>query len=300
MLSDSRVTFEHNSLVLNEHFNADGSRDLTKLNDTIIIDRRISEPAFRDTRDPYHLAQGGGLGGVHKGLLYATLNGRIRVPHATRVVEMAERERALKAAFDPYLCDRDSPATDGAYALDFWEPTSDTTNFPTGRMNVAWYVRPVDQPKVTESIDDLTTRLFSLGLVAADPRLYRVSSSNLVLSPGTASGDVTNLGNTRAPLRATIAMAGAGASNFTITRAGVSFILNLSGTINGDSIVVVFETCGPFGRGKRITKNGTDTFSLKTSTPSTWLDVPLGLTSFSISNHTNVTSCTLRWHSAWA
>jgi hypothetical protein len=300
MLQDSRVTFAHNALVLNEHFNADGTVDRTKLKDTIVIDRRISEPAFRDTRDPYHLAQGGGLGGVHKGLLYATLNGRILAPHATRRVEMAERERALKAAFDPYLCDKDSPTTDGAYALDFWEPTSDTATFATGRMNVQWYVRPVDQPKVTESIDDLTTRLFSLGLVGADPRLYRVTASSLVLTPGSATGNVVNVGNTRAPLRATIVMSGAGNSAFTITRGGVSFILNLSGTVNTDSIVVVFETCGPFGRGRRVTKNAVDAFSLKTSSPSTWLDAPVGTTSFQMTNHTNVTSCTLAWHSAWA
>lgn len=301
MLQQSRITYAHNSFVLNEHFNADGTVDRTKLRDTIVVDRRISEPAYRDTRDPYHLAQGGGLGSVHKGFLYLALNGRILVPHADRIVDLAERERAFKAAFDPYLCDiDDASGLDGANALDWYEPTSDTANFPTGRMNVQVYVRPVEQPKVTESSDDFTVRLWSLGLVAADPRLYLATGSLRTLTPASASGAVANLGNTQGPVQATITMAGAGASNFTITRDGVSFILNLSGTINGDVIVVTFETSGPFGRGRRITKNGVDAFSLKTSAPSTWLTAQVGSDTWQISNHTNVTSCAIRWHSAWA
>jgi hypothetical protein len=95
-------------------------------------------------------------------------------------------------------------------------------------------------------------------------------------------------------------MAGAGASNFTITRGGVSFVLNLSTVTTGQTVAVIMETCGPWGRGRYITKVGVEAFSLKTSTAATWLDAPVGTTSFVMSNHTNVTSCTLNWYSARA
>jgi hypothetical protein len=85
-------------------------------------------------------------------------------------------------------------------------------------------------------------------------------------------------------------MGGAGASNFTITRSGVSFIVDLSGLVSTDVVVVTMETCGPFGRGRRVTVNGTDAFSRKTSAATTWLNVPVGTTSFTVSNTTNITT----------
>ena len=60
------------------------------------------------------------------------------------------------------------------------------------------------------------------------------------------------------------------------------------------------ETCGPYGRGRLITDDGAEAFSLKTSAASTWLAVPVGTTGFTATNTTNVTSVTLATHSARA
>ena len=296
----SRATFGHGSLVLGEHYNADGTVDKSKVNDTIVIDERLSDPAFRDTRDPYHLTTGGELGSVHKGMAFYRLRGRILVPNASQQARLGDRERQLRAAFDPALCLRDSPTTDGAYTLDWDEITADTANYPSTRIPSRIYVRPAGQPQVTETIRDGTARPFLVGLVAPDPRIYAQSESTLALTPAAASGNVVNLGTVPAPLKATIVMAGAGSATFTITRSSVAFILNLSGLVNLDSVVVTFETSGPFGRGRLITKNGTENFALKASAADTWLDAPVGTTSFAITNHTNVTSCTLSWRRAWA
>lgn len=295
-----RVTWGHGSLVLNEHFNADGTTDESKVDDTIVLDGRRPNLTFRSSQEPYHLAQGGALGRVHKGFAVWDFTGRIRVPDATRVADLSDRERQVRAAFDPTLCLRDSPDTDGAYALDFSEPTADTATYPTGLIPLRIYGRPLGGPEISETLADGGSRPFSFRLLCPDPRQYAQAESSLVLTPASASGTITQKGNVPAPLKATIAMGGAGATNFTITRAGVQFVLNLSGCINGDSVVVVFETSAPYGRGRRITKNALEAFGLKTSTASTWLDVPVGATSVAISNHTNVTSCTLTYHDAWA
>lgn len=296
----SRMAFGHNSFVLNEHFNTDGTLDRTKAQSTLVIDELEGGPAFRDLRDPYHLATGGALGRVHKGLVSFRMSGRVLVPDATQEASLADRKRAFLAAFDPALCYRDSPTTDGAYALDYSEKTLDTATYPTGRISLRYYLRPNDRPRWVEDIKDSGAIRIALGLVGADPRCYEQTEQTLALTAGSPTGNVVNRGTAPAPLKATITMTGAGNAAFTITRSGVSFILNLTTMVNTDVVVVIFETGAPFGVGKVITKNGVAAFSLKTSSPSTWLDAPVGTTSFTISNTGGVGSCVLGWYSARA
>lgn len=294
------ASFAHGSFAFGAHLNADGTPNIVNAQNTVVIDEREIDTAFRDLRDPYHLTRGGALGRIHKGFGLVRLSGRILVPNASQDASRSDKERELLAAFDPELCYLDSPTTDGAYAFDFSEPTTDTATYGTGRIPLRYYARPAARPRLIARVDDSAASRWAMALVCPDPRAFEQTEQTLVLTPAGASGNVVNRGNVRAPLKATIVMAGAGHASFTITRAGVSFILDLSGMVNLDTVVVVFETCGPYGEGRKITKNGTRTFSIKTSAPSTWLDVPVGTTSFSISNTTNVTSVTLAWHSARA
>lgn len=300
----SRISWGHGpggaALLLNEHIKTDGTTDLAKINDTYVVDSRRFEPAFRDGRDPYHLAQGGALGRVHKGMLFFQLRGRILVPDTTTTTQalMADKERILTSAFDPALCVYDSPSTEGAYPLDWTEPTADTANFPTG-IPTRLYCRPTLQPLVEEETRDRSMKRYAIGLLAGDPRKYHQTESTLVLTPASPTNSVVNRGTAPSALKATIVMAGAGNAAFRIARGGVTFEMNLTGTVNLDQIVVIFETCGPYGRGKYITKNGVENAGLKTSAPDTWLNAPVGTTSFTISNTTNVTSCTLAWRHAW-
>lgn len=298
----SRVTWGHNSFALNEHYTAANPpvEDRTKVNDEVTIDRLLVRPDFRDTREALHLGQGGTAGRVHKGILTLSMMGRILVPDATQQASLEDREDALRLAFDPYECLLDSPTTAGVYALDWYRPTNDTTTYPTGWIAVRRYGRPMSQPETVWSKEDRTQRQWAAALACTDPRLYEQSSSSTAIESPFASTDLTNNGTIAAPLRATITMSGAGNSDFTITRSGVSFVLNLSGCAASDSVVVVMETCGPFGRGRRITKNGAEAFNLKTSGPTTWLDVPSGTTAFTFANTANISGIVLEFYHARA
>jgi hypothetical protein len=303
-----QVAYGHNAFAFNAHLNADGSTNLANLKNTAVLDEAIVTPGYRDLRDPYHLAQGGALGRVHKGLLVVRMRGRLRGGDATQAAFVADKERALRAAFDPYLCSIDSPTTEGAYAFDFSSDTTDTATYATGRIPLRYYLRPAAQPETAETLDQGGDLPFRLALVAADPRLYEQTEQTLVLTPGGPAGAVVNRGTTPAPMKATIAVSGAGAANFTITRTGsgpaVAFVLDLTGLIATDGIVVLFETSGPYGVGKTISKTtpggNSDAFSRKTSSPATWLNAPVGSTTFTITNTGGVTSCTLGWYSARA
>ena len=294
-MKNSRATYAHKSLVLNEQYSGDPPVfDRTKAQDHIGIDRLVIRPQYRDTREALHLAQGGTAGRVHKGMLSMQAQGRILVPNVSQGASLEDREKALRLAFDPYECYRDSPTTDGVYALSWLEPTLDTTNYPTGWMDVTRYVRPVAQPETQWSINDQSYRSWSVGLVAPDPRLYDTAfGSTSVSAAGPAS--VVNHGTIPGPLRVTITMSGAGASNFTISRSGVAFILNLSTMVNLDVVVVIMETCGPFGIGRSVKKNGTSAFALKTSSYATWLDAPVGTTSFTHANTSGISAVLYEW-----
>lgn len=302
-MNRSRVKFAHGTLVLNEHYTDANppAVDSSKYQDTITLDRVRVRPQYRTTLDPLHLARGAQAGKVHAGPLFLSVQGRILVPDATHDAKMADRERTLRSALDPGLCYSDSPSTDGVYALDWLDPTTDTVNFATGWAPRRYYVRPIGQPETVEDIKDGPYRGWSCDLVAPDPRCYSQTLTSVTVN-GTPSwtGAVPNIGTAPAPLRVTITMSGPGATDFTITRSGVAFILNLSGLINTDPCVVDMETCGPFGLGRRISKYGVDFFSFKTSGPSTWLDVPVGGGSFVATNTTNVASILYETRAAWA
>lgn len=288
--------YGHGNFSFNEHLNGDGTADETAVDNTVTIDRREWNTGFRNLVDPYHLATGGGLGRSHRGLKVLRIAGRLMTPDSTSEPSLADRERALMAAFDPALCIRDSPSTEGAYAFEFTERTTNTGTYAGGVIPLRFYCRPDTAPRLIRSIGDVEAD-YGLTLVGGDPRVYEQTEQTLNLTPGSASGAVLNRGTCPAPLKVTLTMSGNGNAAFTLTRSGISFVLNLSG-VGASTIVVVMETCGPYGEGKLVTRNGTRNFALKTSGPSTWLDAPIGSTTFAMTNTTNVTGCLLSWYSA--
>jgi hypothetical protein len=295
-VKSSRATFAHTGLVLNEHWTPTNPPvfDPTQAKDTITVDRLLIRPQFRSTAEALHLAQGGTAGRVHKGMLAMQAQGRILVPDATQMASLEDREKALRLAFDPYECYRDSPATDGVYALSWLEPTLDTTNYPTGWMPVRRYVRPVGQPETQWTVTDKSNRQWSVNLVAPDPRLYDTTLGSLSTSGG--SFVLTNHGTIPGPLRVTIVMSGSGESSFGFTTDGVTgFVLDLSGCHAGDVVVAVMETCGPFGTGRSITKNGVSAFGLKTSASTGWPIALVGSNTCWTYNETNVAYVLFEW-----
>jgi hypothetical protein len=291
--------YGHNGFAFNSHLDTDGSNLEENVHTTVTIDERQINTAFRDTRDPYHLTQGGQLGRIHKNFTTIQIAGRIQSPDATQDAGLADRERELLAAFDPALCLRDSPTTQGAYPFSFSERTTDTVNYPTGILPLQYWARPADRPRISESIGDGGWRRYALSLIAPDPRAYEQDEQFLLLTPGSPSGDVVNNGTVPGPLKATIITTGYGDIDFSITRGGVSFVLTLDAVPAG-TITVVFETSAPYGIGRSVTRSGSSLFNVKWSDPSTWLDAPVGTTLFTIANTTNVSSCELNWYAARA
>jgi hypothetical protein len=295
-----QVSFAHNSFIFNEHLDSSGVSDPSKEADTYLLTAVRPVPSFRSQRDVYHLAEGGSPGEVHAGLKMLSLSGLVKVgPTDSQLADLEDHTRALLAAFDPRLCYRDSPSTNGVYALDYYARTKDTTNYATGWIPLRMYVRPEGAVECPITVDDQFSRPFGITVVAFDPRVYEQSEITSSHTPAATTKDLINLGDAPSPLKATITMAGAGASNFTITRSGVSFILDLSGCSAADVVTVVMEECAPYGM-RKITKGAVEAAALRTSAPSTYLDVPKGTTSFAIANHTNVTTCVLAFRPARA
>ncbi len=288
------ASYAHKAFAFNAHLNADGTVNESNVHATVTIDARSIVTGYRDLRDPLHLAQGGSLGRVHKAMTLIRLAGRIEVPDVTQPQSISDAERAMLVAFDPYACYVDSPATDGAYAFDFTEGTTDATNYPAGHIHLRYYCRPTERPAMDERVGE-NYRGYTLSLVAPDPRCYEQTLGSLVLTPGSPTGNVVNTGNVPGPLTFTLVMAGNGHASFTLN----GFVLNLA-ACGATTIVVNMETCGPYGRGRRITKAGAEAFSLKTSGVTTWLTAPVGTTAFTMTNTTNVTSCTIGWGNARA
>ena len=297
------ATYAHNNFAFNQHLPADGTENTAYLDATVILEQLLENAGYRDLRDPLHLAVGGTFGRVHKGLKVWDATGSIIVPEASnldRYAAMDDRVRALRAAFDPYLCLRDAPAAEGAFQLAFSEATADTANYPAKRIPMQIYARPIGQPYVAEALGERGERKYRITLIAADPRTYSQAEQTLALSAGTPSGSMNNAGNHPSPLKVTVTMDGAGSASFTISRASVAFVVDLSGFALNDVLTIVMEQSAIYGRGRYITKNGTENARLKTSAASTWLDAPVGASTVTISNTTNVRSCVLNWYHAWS
>ncbi len=297
------ATWAHNSLVFNSERAADGSVGPTSgdVFDLLQV-RRV--PGYRSQRDTYHLSQGGSPGRILKGLMATQLSGNIRAQAASGATDirvsqwgsLRDKVSQLRSAFDPGLCDSDSPGTFGVYTFDWFEPT--LVSGYSGWIPQRVWGRPESGVEITERTDDQSGCGFGVTIVSYDPRVYEPTEVTRILSPGTPTGTLINAGTVPGPLCAVITMGGAGSATFTITQGSQTFVLNLSGCANTDVVVVVFENSAPYGN-RTITKNGVENYALKVSplTPN-WMSAPMGTGTYAISNHTNVTSCTLGTYSA--
>jgi hypothetical protein len=294
------------SYTFNEHLdNITGNLIAGKAEDTTTIDEVVSTPSFRDIREALHLAQGGTLGAAYKGIRYLRVSGRIIVPASGSEIDaaarLADKERALRAVLDPYLCDLESPVTDGASQLTWREDTKLVTPYGSPLPLTMW-VRPTSQPTIAARLADRRTRTWSVIFAAPDPRIYIANIASLTLTPGSPTGGLTNYGTTPAPLRLAIATSSsAAAANFTITIGGKSFIVNCNGVAPGTTVFVNCDPySGPFGRGRTILVGTTEAPDRRVSSPGSWLSVPPGNTTAQITNTSGIASCSLYWYHAWA
>lgn len=273
--SGNRLTVSYNSLSLNVDSD---SPDSTYALDTVTV-----VPQYSTNMDPNPNGDGSKLAQVNRTLLLVRMDGTIR---AQSMASLFDKIKSLAAAFDPAMAYASSPTTDGAMALDFSTPTTDTSNYATGLVTSRYYARARGLYIPPTSAFTGTAGFFTLELVVPDPVRYSQTEYTLV-GAGTAN---LSAGNHKDYPTLTIAMAGAGAANYTITVGSSSLVLDLSGCVNADSVVVDMAT-------KSIKKNGTETQSMYVS--GDWFALPAASNTVSYTNTTNATS-TLAWRRAWS
>lgn len=194
-----------------------------------------------------------------------------------------DRLNTLGSTFDPVLIRRANPTVEGFIDLTFTTPKN-------GIDLAAKYVaRPRAMPEPVITVFQGTMQAtFVIELLLKDPRRYAQAQGSR-----SGSGTATNGGNYPTWPIVTITMSGAGNAAYSIDKSGDTenpLVLDLSGRINGDVIVVNMET-------RQIILNGTVTPSLYVS--GGYFDLGPGANTITVSNGTNATTVTT-WNDAYA
>lgn len=274
----TRIAHVYNGLTINQRIGG-SNKDIVEINSVRV---RTQVQHIREVREYESGLEA--YGAFKRGKLLI-LQGVIR---AATWGALYDRIEDVAAAFDPDAVSRDNPDTFGFLAYDFDVPTADAVNFPTGLMPCRYYVRAEEafEPPISQYAGIAVP--FQLPLLAADPRRYLQSVSQL---NGAGSAD-NSIASAWSWPTLTIAMTGAGNAAFTIsnTESAGSLVLNLSGRINGDSVAVDMER-------RSIKVNGVGVPSLYVS-GDFWHMEP-GANTIAVVNGTNA-SPTLTWRSAFS
>ena len=274
----TRNPLAYNALTINQRI-AGSNKDIVEVNAI------RSETPVQTIRESREYESGLEVYGAFKRGKRLTLQGVIR---ASTHGALYDRIEEVAAAFDPDVVSRDNPIDFGFLPLDFFVPTTDTVNYPTGLMPCRYYVRAENafEPPVSQYAGLVVP--FNLPLLAADSRRYLQSPSQLAGS-GAADNSIATVWSWPT---LTIAMTGAGHAAFTIenTEASGSLVLDLSGRANGESVAVDMER-------RTVKVGGVEVPNIYVS-GDFWHLEP-GVNTIAVTNDTNA-SPTLTWRSAFA
>lgn len=273
-----RNPLTYNGFTFNQQIGS-SQKDIVEVNSVVpqtVIQSHAEADDFATGLEPY---------GAYKRAKRLVLRGVIRASTDAKLYAYIEQ---AAAAFDPDEANRQNPDTFGFLPLDFDVPTEDLTNFPTGLMPCRYYVRAEQafEPPISQ-YNGLDTP-FVLPLLAADPRRYLQAASSRT-GAGLADNSLATVWSWPT---LTIAMTGVGNAAFEIenVESSASLVLDLSGTINGDSITVDMQR-------REIKKNGVYTPSLFVS--GDYFHMEPGVSTINVTNGTNA-SPTLVWRSAFS
>lgn len=247
--------------------------------DTVLIDEITSSTPIDSKMESGGLKDGVEVYGAYKRLRQFRFDLQILVPSYTK---MFDRLETLAAAFDPALAWLNNQSAEGFLSYDFDVPTNDTVNYPSGLIACRYYLRAASPIEPPISRYDGRSLPFSIYMLARDPRRYFRTQQSL-----TGAGEAVNtLATYPSWPTVTITMAGAGNAAYSVgnSELGKTLVLDLSGLVASDVVVVDMER-------KKITKNGVETPSLYVSGDYFYIVEALSNT-IAIANGTNATTVT--------
>ncbi len=282
----------YRGLTLNGHRNSSGALVRANIEDTLevtLLD--FSALSVRDQLEGLHVDSGADVGVASKEFRRLTIRGLIKGSTA-KLLE--DRVVALFNAFDIEEAMRTAPSTEGLSLFDFYCPATTLPAGYTSPVREAFWARPRGFPVVYERKSSGLAVPFAAELTAADPRRYCYTALSVVFSAGAgwaktmpnwASGQGVPVWPT-----VTIVMADAGDDELTISDGTTSFELDMSA--EGAGTYVVDMKKGDILEGSDFRDD------LRASDVDTFLAVPPGGSTWTVTNTTNVTSITAAYRPA--
>jgi hypothetical protein len=235
-------------------------RGLQINNDTYEIDQVAISTAYDAVTEPR--AQADGLEAYDPKKIQTMIQSK-GVIRATSLAALHDAIDDLNVAFDPALSKYPNPSSDpesdGFVEFYFDYPTADTAHYATGLIPMFYRVRPLELPvQISSRFSGLST-MFSLSLLAADPRRYwQTVSSASRTNGGSLTADNTLATYFSFPA-IQITLAAAGPASLFLTRPSNNYFrdsetltLNLSSCSSGDVIDVDMENRAIFKNGVAV------------------------------------------------
>jgi len=187
---------------------------------------------------------------VYLGKRIINLNGNL---YGRTRPEAFSKYLTLMDTLSPRDAYEDDPENKGFLPLDFYLPTTDTTNWPTGLIHVFVLARPVAQPVVRFSSDrhggadnQALAIPWEARLECKDPRLYSYDLNTYPLDGSAgASLPLTNLGNRPAPIALRLVVPfnvnGGSAGTFTLNAGAIdALVISEPHTVaGGDNLAII-------------------------------------------------------------
>lgn len=187
-------------------------------------------------REKRSLDDGYDFADVFLGMRSINIRGTI---YSQTKADLHDRVRIIRALFTPTLAFGDNPNDLGFLPLYFDVPTNDTTNWPSGYIQLACYMRPVDQPGFFFVRDTATGKgdgysiPYEANLEARDPLFYHPIAKTVDLSSGAESGTMVNRGDYPAHLNFELHLPSSDAAKKVVSFEGAG--TNMDVTIPGEA-----------------------------------------------------------------
>ncbi len=285
---------EYRGIRLNRQQDFDGSYIRANEDETYLVEAvDFSGMLIRDQREGLNLDTGGIFGPATKVFRRISIRGSVRAPSPGRLEDMAVE---LTNAFDVEVAQGDSAGgliERGVHPFDFITPS--VVGVPGGVVGdpviETFLCRPSQFPVTLNRRSTGNSMGFTLELLAADPRRYNFDLEGVTIdAAGAWTATLINwpvgMGIDTNPL-VDIYMLGAGDADFTITdTAGNAFVLDLSGQLNGEIISVDMQN--PYTIFRSEVDPAVLLPQIRVSDVDSFLSVPAGGTTWTLTNTTNV------------